>query len=326
MFRAFLVGLLLLPMAALAQAPLAHHFVELQVDSGDIRNRGGERTVTFSQTLRVEGATWLRLYFTEASLGLVAGRPRASVLRLTSLLDGAVQEHDWQSLRQWRQSSAFFNGDAVRVELVADPDAPASRLRIHEVMVGEPALFGSKTICGALDDRLLSNDQRVARIVPVGCTAWLIDDAEGCFLTAGHCVGDNFDVIEFNVPLSAADGSVNHPQPSDQYAIDQSSLQWDQTVIGNDWAYFGGFPNSETELTPREVQGVTYTLGTPPAVVGSESIQITGYGSTTGTQGTPLTWDQVLTTHSGPLSSVSGTVLRYRTDTTGGDSVRRCLI
>lgn len=317
-----LVASLLISLAVpvAAQQPLPHRFEAYFVDSGEVWNRSNSRDVTYSETVRVAGATWLRLFFNQSQLGEIEGADQGTVLRITSIHDGAVQEHTAKTLAQWQYASAFFNGDEVKVELIADPEAPPSRLRITEIMVGEPATGPPESICGATDDRTLSSDPRAARIVPVGCTAWLIDDAEGCFLTAGHCTGASFSVIEFNVPLSSATGSVNHPPPSQQYAIDASSLQWNQTVIGDDWAYFGAFPNPETELTPFEAQAARFVLAPPPGAAAGQSIRVTGYGTTTGTQGTPLSWSQVQTTHAGPLTSVSGTVLQYATDTTGGDS------
>ncbi len=305
--------------AAWAEEPLPHRYVEVDLDSGDVRNRGSERAVTFSESVKVESASWLRLFFSRADLAQVAGRTDGTVLRITSFKDGAVQHHTAATLAQWQRSSAFFNGDEVRVEVIADPEAASSRVQITEVMAGDPAA-PQETICGPLDDRLLSFDARAARVVPVGCSIWLIDDAEGCFLTAGHCAGDSLSVVEFNVPLSNPDGTVNHPAPADQYAVDLSSIQSIAAGVGNDWGYFGAFPNSETQLTPIEVQGTSYVLGTVPPAPGGETIRITGYGTVTGTQGTPLDWNQVQKTHTGPLTGSTGTSLQYEVDTTGGNS------
>ena len=306
-------------------SPMPHRYVERVVDSGDVRNRGEEGMSTvFSEVVRVEGATSLRLFFDRLGVGSDEARAadphgRDARIRITSLEDGAVQIHTPETLARWLHSSAFFNGDSVRVELEARAGAPHSRVRVFEVMAGERDKT-EKTICGALDDRVLSTDPRVARITPVGCTAWLIDDAQGCFLTAGHCVGAGMAVVEFNVPLSDADGTNNHPSPEHQYPVDVASIQSDLTVIGNDWSYFGTQPSGGSERTAIETQGAAFSLGTPPVAVTGQMIRITGHGSTTGTQGTPLTWNQVQHTHVGPLAAVSGTVLRYATDTTGGDS------
>src|SRR5690606_41991992 len=99
--------------------------------------------------------------------------------------------------------------------------------------------------CGPTDDRLPSNDPRAARGVPVGCTVNMIDDFNHQFLTAGHCVsGGNLEVVQFNVPLSNGNGSINHPGPEDQYSVDPESMQFANGGIGNDWSYFGVFDNS----------------------------------------------------------------------------------
>ncbi|REJ83668.1 MAG: hypothetical protein DWQ36_03675 [Acidobacteria bacterium] len=299
-------------------SPLPHRTETVFVDSGPVANRSAEQAVVFATEIAVDDATSLRLFFDDTSLAQAPDHRSSAFLRITSLHDGAVQTLDGEELVQWRGSSAFFNGDAVRLELVAPPGAPASRVRVSEVMVGE-RFVGDRSICGPTDDRTESFDPRDARISPVGCSAWLIDDANGCFLTAGHCTGDSFDVVEFNVPHSDPDGTNNHPPPSDQYAIDLSSLQWDQTVIGNDWAYFGAFPNSETEQTPSEVQGAFYTLGLPASATLGDTIRITGYGSTDGVL-LPGNLNQVQKTHTGPLTAISGSVLQYAVDTTGGNS------
>src|SRR5690606_1209852 len=53
-----------------------------------------------------------------------------------------------------------------------------------------------------------------------------------------------------------------------------------------------------------------------PAAAG-QTIRITGYGTGGGPSST---WSQVQKTHTGPYSSLSGTTVRYRVDTTGGNS------
>lgn len=332
---AWALALTLTPSLAPAQQSTPHRMVEWNLDSGPlssesrpapgvdtvIQDGSSSMQLLFEETVYVAEASWLRLFFSEAELGQTSDDRGGAMLRLTSLEDGAVQTLDSESVRQWQNSSAFFNGDSVRVELLAPAGSETSRVAIHEVMVGELWTGAPESICGPTDDRTLSMDPRQARVVPVGCTVWLIDDAEGCFLTAGHCIsGGSLHVVEFNVPLSDANGAVNHPGPEDQYPVDLSSIQGTDGGIGNDWAYFGAFPNSQNQLSPLEVQGSTYVLGSPPATTAGETIRITGYGTTTGTQGTPQSWSQVQTTHLGPLTVVTPTNLQYATDTTGGDS------
>ena len=64
--------------------------------------------------------------------------------------------------------------------------------------------------------------------------------------------------------VSNSNGSLNNPPPEDQYSTDNSSRQFVNGGIGNDWAYFGTFPNSNTGLTPAEAlvaSTVTVTRG-----------------------------------------------------------------
>ena len=57
-------------------------------------------------------AAALRLRFADVQLS------PGSVLRVTSLTDGARQHLTAAALTQWRQGSAWFNGPAVHVELL----------------------------------------------------------------------------------------------------------------------------------------------------------------------------------------------------------------
>jgi len=288
--------------------------IPYEVDSGPAENLLPSPQVVLSIPVIVEGAEWVRLYFDEVELAgdLFAGT--GSILRLTALADGGIQELDVRHLAEWQNSSAYFNGDTVLVEVLAQPGTGMNRVRMRAVDYGLVPSF-TETICGANDDRVLSNDPRSARILPIGCTGWLIDDCKQCFLTAGHC-GGGVSVVQFNVPLSNSGGGLNQPSPDDQYAVDASSLQSNGGQgVGNDWAYFGAFANSNTGLTPAQAQGGTFNLVPPPSPSGND-IRITGYG----TDNTPSTHNQVQQTHVGPLVTSTTTRVQYVTDTTGGNS------
>ncbi len=296
--------------ASAQTGPMARESFDWSFDSGPLANPSARAEVLVSEPVEVRGAPWIRVYFENVVLS------PGSVVRVTGHREGWVQELDTVGLRQWNNASAYFNGDAVQVELVAAPGASGDRLGIRSTEIG--ALGSFETICGPVDDRQPSNDARQGRMVPVGCTAWLLDDCNHCLLAAGHCIsfGGNSQTIEFNVPPSLSNGTIQHPPPQDQYPMDASSVQDDWTVIGNDWTYFGVFTNGTTGLTAGEAQGAFYTLADPPAFDPSIQIRITGYG--TSAIG-PL--NQVQKTHLGPMDSGSGgTILRYATDTTGGNS------
>jgi V8-like Glu-specific endopeptidase len=282
-------------------------------DSGKVENRTNQANVILSFPVQVSGARWLRLNFTGVQLSGDPLGQDASILRLTALSDGDVQEQNAIHVRQWQSHSCYFNGDSVLVEVFAHPGTGANRVVLHSVTAGLDWL--GDTICGPVDDRVLSYDGRAARLLPIGCTGWIINDCKSCMLTAGHCSTTSLQTAEFNVPLSSGSGSLNHPPASDQYAVDVASKQTNGGQgIGNDWGYFGCFPNPNTGLTPFEKQLVRYSLALPPPFNGSQTIRITGYGTDSGTS------NQVQQTHSGPWVTLSGSTVQYQTDTTGGNS------
>lgn len=294
---------------------LAGREVATVIDSGWVRNDADTDAIVFEATAAVDDASWVRLRFDEVTLGLNQKTGEGAWLQLTSLDDGAVQMLDAVSIEQWRNTSAYFNGNAVKIEIIAPEESTASRVRLGEITASNPPADDTLSICGPTDDRMLSTDPRAPRNFPIICTSWMFDDCANCFGTAGHCVG--FDVIQFNVPLSNSNGSVNHPGPEDQYAVDTTSMQSQSGSIGNDWAYYGVFENSNTGLTPAEAQGSWYALVEPPNVSG-QMIRITGYGVVSSP--VPGTWNRAQKTHVGPYVSRAGTRLRYATDTTGSNS------
>ncbi|MDA0803662.1 MAG: hypothetical protein O2819_07920 [Planctomycetota bacterium] len=265
----------------------------------------------WADIIDLPGAGWVRLDL--AGTQLAPG----AVLHVTSLLDDVTQRLDATSLSQWRSTSCYLNGGAVLIELFANQVGTTSRVSVPAATVGPEPEGGVATICGN-DDRLPSTDPRVARVMPVACTGWLIQDDADCMLSAGHCGGSSsINVAQFNVPFSASGGGLVSPPPEDQYPIDASSQQLVNGGLGNDWNYYGAFPNSNTGLRPHQAQGAGFALVAPPAVTAGAEIRITGHG----TDSTPnSTYNQVQQTEVGAYVSLSGTTVRYETDTTGGNS------
>lgn len=304
-------------------APLEHLYVPFALDTGWVQHAGTTRGVAYSTIVHVANRPWIRLQFDGASLGRtpVGGQP--TILRITSLLDGSVQLLNGRHLQEWCNTSAYFNGDTVQVEIIADPGAPPSRLVMSEVITGHtmgPNDGGIASICFGTDNRVLSSEAANGRHMPVGCTAWIIDDPNHTMLTAGHCGPSAGDVVQFNVPLSNSGGGLVAPPPQDQYAVDGSSVQFTAGGSGNDWCYFGCFANSVSGDTPYQAQLAFYALANTAPSLGNpaQQIRITGYGTT----GSPIspTWNQVQKTHTGPYVSLSNTTIAYQTDTTGGNS------
>ncbi len=283
------------------------------ITSNVVHNNTDEPAVVFSYVATLPQAASMQLRFGRTHLA------DGCTLRLTSLEDGGVQHHTQTTLNQWQHVSAWFNGSMVFVELLAEPGSGGSHVTIKSAQWIQQ-LGDARSICGDTDDRVPSEDPRAGRIFPIGCTAWLIDDANHTFLTAGHCTesSSDYEAIQFNVPLSDGDGNWNHPGPEDQYAVDPASMQRGYSGIGDDWAYFGCFPNTETGLTPYQAQGDSYVLADAPPPVTGQPITIIGYGSTS----SPVNpqWNLVQKTHTGPFALLDGTTIGYTTDTSGGNS------
>ncbi|HIF42462.1 MAG TPA: hypothetical protein EYQ74_15370 [Planctomycetes bacterium] len=298
---------------ALAQeAPPPSIPVSYAYDTGWVENRTSTRIVTISFTVYQPQAEWMRLYFQDVNLGRNPQVPgQGSILRMTAFKDGAVQEMNTTHVDQWQKSSAYFNGESVQVEVLADPGT-RSRLVMRALDMGlAPADDPSQ--CGSTDDRVPSSDPRAARLLPIGCTGWMINDCAHCFLTAGHCTS-GVSVAQFNVPNSNSGGGLNNPPPKDQYAVDSSSIQSNGGQgVGNDWGYFGTFPNSTTGLTAYQAQGSAFNVVNPPGT-SNNTIRITGYGVDSGVR------NQTQQTHVGPFVNSSGTTVGYVTDTQGGNS------
>lgn len=271
-------------------------------DGAGARSLEKASRLAFQDVVSVPGVPWIQLRFAAARLG------PGSYLEITSLADGARQQLDARSLEEWGNRSAYFNGDSVDVQLWVAPRDRGAVVEIEEVVVGE-WVFGTKDICGTTDDRVASSEPRGGRIDPIGCTGWIASN--GKLLTAGHCLAAaGNQTLSFNPPPSLPDGTVQFPSPQNQYAIDQQCFQFSNRGIGDDWGLFQVFNNSQTGLKPVQAQG-GFTL---QRNLGPANIRITGFGLDTGTT------NQTNQTHVGPNAGSSGTTMRYRADTRGGNS------
>lgn len=301
-------------------APVAERFVPMTMDSGPLAAPAGEITdeasVVYTGEVYQPGAAFTRLKFERLEL---AGDPTLEsgvVLRLTSLTSGAVQYLKADSAAQWQNTSAYFAGPAVRVEVLARPGVGVSRVTVAGVWT-DANLEVVQDLCAVADDRVLSSDTRLAR-TSNACTAWLFDDTNRMMLTAGHCATNALTVVSFNLPLSTVTGTLMPADPSDQYVVDRTSLQTESTGVGRDWAYFGVRGNSNHGLTPWQRYGSAFALSTSAPAPTGQMIRVTGYGTTSAP--VTLTWNQVQLTGTGQYASSFRGVVRYFVDTTGGNS------
>lgn len=308
--------------------PLPSVTVGVAVDSGVVERsarEGGDGAagVVYRTEVYVPHASWLRLWFDELEL---AGTPGVdgSYLVITSLEDGAWQRLDAEHAANWAMSSAYFNGESVEVELWAYPGTGANRVAFTEVTAGEEPVSG-RSICGETDDRVLSYDPRAGSLNG-GCTGWLIDHggSGNRFLTAGHCIGNGSTggVMFFNVPLSTGSGGFRAPAPEYQYPVQAGSIQSSGNGgVGNDMATFQTHVNSNTGLSPLAAQGAGYVLAAAAPAPSNQAVRVTGYGlRDSAFPDIPREWNTAQKTHTGPLTGRTGTALRYRPDTVGGNS------
>ncbi|MCH8148098.1 MAG: trypsin-like serine protease [Planctomycetes bacterium] len=337
--------------AALAQPAFTpYHRQVYEINSGLHDGRPTETVSAFRQEVRVPRATWLRLNFADYDLG------ERSYLIVTSLEDGDWQRLDATGLSHWQGSSGFFNGDAVEIELhVASVDrgiffrvkAVSFGRRDSEAGDGEPSqrelcdpnhLVDNRNYIGPIGDlregRLIfgTSPNQIAR-----CTTWLVSN--GALLTAGHCApfgtAGNPAAVEFAVPLSNANGSTNFASLNDQYPVDPATIQsrTDGTGVGDDWAVFGCFPNTNTNLLPVHAQGEFFRMTRDSSPL---TVRVTGYGIDNIPAGTGGTTDcaahsncntnnRTLQTDSGPFENEdvqgdSDVVIEYSVDTEAGNS------
>ncbi len=311
--------------SGLAQpAHIPMHREAYVLDSGKHDNLTKNSFLAYKDQIRAPGVPWLRLSFSEYYLGT------ASYVKMTSSEDGAWQRLDAKGLGQWQNSSAFFNGDEVKVELHVAPGDRGVFFRIKEIVVGErdAEVSEQKTLCDS-DDRVSSSDPRVGRIIQPDssaiCTGWIASN--GAHLTAGHCCdGIVLFVLQFNVPASDCDGTVNHPGPEDQYAIDPGTVIWYHGPdFGQDWAIFGCFPNTNTGLLPVHAQGSFYRMSRDHD---PEYVRGTGYGTdmtpigcTGGFNGDNLTQQTDMGSFLGEnVEGPDDVIIEYTLDTEGGAS------
>lgn len=244
---------------------------------------GSKEAAALSHVVRVKGAQWVRVQFGDVVLS------EGSQVRLTSLADGQTQHLTASTLSQWQHTSAFFNGSAVRVELIAAPGIRGDHFAIQSVMAGRAGAPANPTIskvvasanpnapesvCGA-DDRKPSALAYSARLSYYTSAALTSD---GCMVSAGSAFQDSgwAEVVEFNVPKSDARGFPRAAAVKDQYVISTNSLAVNDA--NQDWAVFQVLPNSETGLMPDAAQnhaGLPVASAAP--AVGAAAL-VVGYG------------------------------------------------
>lgn len=285
--------------------------VQRHVDSGFLANRAAEAATVHSTVIATPDAAWTRLYFSEISLD------HGSRIRLTSLLDGEVQELDAAGAAMWGNTSAYFNGPMVQIELIAAPGTARNRFVLEQLGV-EFGVFAigshcsSPLVCGLCngDTRVPSNENWSCRLVSAsgGCSA-AIYNANSLVVSAGHCMGANM-VIQFNVPQSNANCTINHPPANDQFPVTTQISA--NAGAGADWAVMTSGTNGLGQTAFDRFGEYRPIAAVVPS---SGSADAWGYGVTD-----ECTLRQTQQHSSGAVLSLTGSSIRHTADTTCGNS------
>jgi V8-like Glu-specific endopeptidase len=280
--------------------------VPYREDSGRLVHRGSGFEVVYSATVRLEGARWLRLYFDAAEL------PNGSFVRVTAPFDGETQDLDAATMRMWSNSTAYFNGEMVFVDLIAAPGGEPARVSIHQVgaQIGDERQCGADCgICGA-DDRLPSTENWAGRLMPVGCSA-TVWSQRSCLVSAGHCMQSGL-VIQFNVPDSNSNCSTNNPPVAEQFPI--ITYQYQNGGVGADWAVLTTGPNGLGQ-TCYERYGLFRPIATALGNPGNP-VTVNGYG----VDDDQPTRSQTQQLSTGTINSRFSTYYSFTVDITYGNS------
>jgi hypothetical protein len=280
------------------------------VDSGIRQNPTGAAATTFHHTVRVEGAASMRLYFGDVQL------EKKSFIRITSLLDNQIQELDRGALALWGNASAHFNGDTLVVELVADAKTRRNRL-ITMAVRSEAAgqrVMGLDWPCGICgpDDRIPSSEPWSCRLLPAGGSASVWNE-ESCLVSCGHAMlAEESMWVEFNVPPSNGDCSINAPPIEDQFPI--VAFIFANEGWGNDWAVMAPGTNNLGQTIFDRYGEFRPIAGTAPSP--GDPLALWGFGID------PPQCEESSTqqTSGGSVTSVSSLFLSHDVDATHGCS------
>jgi hypothetical protein len=320
------------------------------LDSGVVSNSGSQLERIFVGTTSpdcIGNNPWIRLHFSAVTL---SGSPGVDGSYLVLISpppngDGAQQTLDAVSVAQWRNTSAYFRGNTVQVELWAYPGTGSNRITVDQVAGAVPlsvaCFLNSNALCDGNDDRVPTADPRNARFrhpskcpPPASvehheqiCSAFLIDNGSNWLLSAGHCcqkastyISCPFGpIVEFGVPLSTVEGWPLPAPPQNQFPVDWSSHHREihgSSSPGQDWCFFGVYKNSNTHLTPAQSRGATYRVPTTIPSGDDSSLRVTGHGNDYDNLTTCLAQQ----TATGPYVALDGSIVHFAVDAQNSSS------
>ena len=112
---------------------IPYHFEDTKINSGTYNGLKSvmKHSVAYSIEVQKDNAAWLRLIFGETELS------SDSYILITALKDGAQQKLDASLLKEWDNTSAFFNGDELKVDLYVAQKDSGVFFNVEATMIGE---------------------------------------------------------------------------------------------------------------------------------------------------------------------------------------------
>lgn len=176
-------------------------------------------------------STFMRLYFSGTQLG------KESYLLLEAT-DGATQQLRNKDLENWNFSSAYFNGNSVKVSLYS-AKGELNKVLINAIKVSDGKSERNQKDNSSRKNLVTGATNASSNVIDYDSspyaaavgrftdgsnaygTGWIAPN--GAIVTSQQMVygviNSDRDIIEFNVPPSNSYGSVNHPGPEDQYPV-----------------------------------------------------------------------------------------------------------
>jgi hypothetical protein len=258
--------------------PRGEMFAEVEFNSASWDNLTERPVLVAAAPVTVENVAWMRAYFHTMSL------PEGSEIHLTSMTDGETQVLGRRDASMWSNTSAYFNGDTVLIEVVAGARTMGTHVILKTVGVQAPEPVGVPGLCGIVDsdDRKLSSKLFTARVnMGFFCTATVYCETGAGMVTAGHCfANDTPDVVQFNVPPSIGTStSCSTQAPAVQHQFPITHKRWSVVSGGaeDDWGVCRVGTNSEG-FTPYQKYGKYCEISSTRAAV-TDPVELFGYGA-----------------------------------------------
>jgi hypothetical protein len=277
-------------------------------------------TAVISKVITIEEVTSLRLKFSDLKLG------KNSYILVEALEDNSIQKLDATTIEEWNNTSAYFNGNSIKISLFVGPGDNGIFFNTKEIIVGKSnqnntpgapsGPTGIEDLCGN-DDRMSSNNKAVGRIItePSGLFGTGFILFNGRIATAGHVLSyisetGDLSIIEFNVPSSNSDGSIRHAAAIDQYTFKRSFIiEKHENGEGDDYAIF--YTNNTGGLPPKARQNSFFYIEQNNSF---ETARVTGFGQDDGAA------NHSQQTSTGGNQNSSNNIIRYSVDTKDDNS------